>query len=282
MLIGGHVSIAGGIEKAPERAAAIGANCAQIFVSAPQGWRTFEFSDDQVKAFHANKKSFSIDPIFIHAIYLLNLATDDEALAKRSITALIHALDQSVRLGCAGVIFHTGSRKQRDQKDALAHVVERIKYILSKSDPKSVLLVENSAGESEGRKMGGTFEELGAIIKSVDSKRLKVCLDLQHAFASGYDLRNKVGVDNMLKAFDAAIGLGRLVVLHANDSKTELESHVDRHQNIGDGEIGKAGFKALLHASALRSLPWLLEVPGIESTGPDSENVARLKKLASK
>jgi len=280
MKIGGHVSIAGGIEKAPERAHAIGANMAQIFVSAPQGWRTFEFSDEQVAAFRDNAKTFGIDPIFVHALYLVNLATDDPALAQRSVTALRHALDQSARLGCAAVVFHSGSRKERKVADAIDHVVERITAILKQSDPRSVLAIENSAGEADGRKMGSTFEELGEIIQRVNSPRLKVCLDLQHAFAAGNDVRTPEGISGMLATFDAAVGLDRLIALHANDSKTELASHVDRHENIGKGNIGSDGFRNLLHNDHLRKLPWILEVPGDEATGPDVANVKRLQKLA--
>jgi len=280
MLIGGHVSIAGGIEKAPERAKAIGANCAQIFVSAPQGWRTFDFSDEQVAAFKANAKQFGIDPIFVHALYLVNLATDDEALAARSVAALVHALNVSAKLGCAGVIFHTGSRKERKLADAMDHVVERIAKILKESDPQSSLLIENSAGEADGRKMGSTFEEIGEIIQRVNSPRLKVCLDVQHAFAAGNNLQTPDGVAEAMKQFDAAIGLDRLAAIHANDSKTLLGSHVDRHENIGKGNIGSAGFKALTHNPYLRSLPWLLEVPGDEETGPDAANVERLHAIA--
>lgn len=281
MKIGGHVSIAGGIEKAPERAHAIGANMAQIFISPPQGWRTIEFSDDQVAAFKENAQKYGIDPIFVHALYLVNLATDSVSHAHASVAALTHALDQSARLGCEAVIFHTGSRKERNITDAMDHVVERIVKILDTSDPRSLLAIENSAGEAEGRKMGSTFEELGEIIERVNSPRLKVCLDLQHAFAAGNDLRTNEGITDMLQRFNAAIGLDRLIALHANDSKTDLASHVDRHENIGKGNIGSVGFKHLTHNQHLRQLPWILEVPGDEDTGPDKANVERLKQLAA-
>ena len=183
MKIGGHVSTAGGIQNAPERAAAIGGNCAQIFISAPQGWRTFDITDDQVGAFKQNIEKFGIDPIFIHALYLLNLATDDRELEGKSEDALVYALTECARIGCAGVIFHIGSRKEQEQSVAIDAVVKRIKRILDQTPESSYLLIENSAGESDGRKMGGSFEEIGQIIKAVNSDRLKVCLDTEHAFA---------------------------------------------------------------------------------------------------
>ena len=280
MKIGGHVSIAGGIQNAPERAAAIGGNCAQIFISAPQGWRTFDITDDQVAAFKQNVGKFGVDPIFIHALYLLNLATDDRELEGKSEDALVYALTECARIGCAGVIFHIGSRKEQEQSVAIDAIVQRIKRILEQTPASSHLLIENSAGESDGRKMGGSFEEIGQIIKAVNSDRLKVCLDTEHAFAAGYDVRTSGAVDEMVRAFDDAIGIEHLAAIHANDSKIPFQGKKDRHENIGKGEIGEPGFRTLLHHPTLRKLPWLLEVPGIEGNGPDRENIEVLKRLA--
>ncbi len=280
LLIGGHVSIAGGIEKAPERASLIGANCAQIFVSAPQGWRKFAITDAMIAAYWATCEKLGIGPVFIHALYLLNLATDDPELLSKSIDAFTHALTLSAKLGVAGVVYHTGSYKQQDRATAVANVIDRIKHILKVTPNESILLMENSAGEAEGHKIGGTFDEAAEILDAVNSPRFRYCFDTQHAFGAGYDLRTPATVDDTIAQLDRIIGLDRVDVIHLNDSKVELASHCDRHEDIGDGFIGAAGIKTLLHHPKLRVKPWILEVPGMHDSDSAAENIARTKKLA--
>ncbi len=281
LLIGGHVSAAGGVQNAPERAAAIGANCAQIFVSAPQGWRTFDIADEQINEFRSKCQEHGIGSVYIHALYLLNLATDDHELLTKSINALTYALTMSAKLGVAGVVYHTGSYKQQDRATALANVIDRVKQILKATPEDSILLMENSAGEAEGHKIGGTFEEAAEILNAVNSPRFQYCFDTQHAFGAGYDLRTAVAVDTAIADLDRTIGIDRVAVIHMNDSKVELASHRDRHENIGEGFIGNDGLRALLHHPKLRSKPWILEVPGMHDEIDGAVNVTRLKKLAA-
>ena len=280
MKIGGHVSAAGGVQNAPERAHAIGANCLQLFISAPQGWQKFTITDEQMAGYRAGCEQLKLGPNFIHALYLLNLATDDPALLEKSMDAVTHALTVSAQLGIAGVVYHTGSYKQQDRATAFANVIDRVKQVLAATPAESMLLMENSAGEADGHKIGGTFEEAAEILDAVNSPRFRYCFDTQHAFGAGHDLRTPANVTDVIAKLDSIIGLDRVDVIHMNDSKVELNSHRDRHQDIGDGFIGSNGLKALLHHPKLREKPWILEVPGMHEPESAAENVQRLKQLA--
>lgn len=275
--IGGHVSAAGGIDTAIERALAIGANCVQIFITSPRQWRKTNITDDHVEKFRAGIKEYQLDPVFIHSMYLGNLASTEPELLEKSIDALAHALTTADRIGAKGVIYHTGSRKDRDPDEALAQVIQSMKEVLKRAPGNSQMIIEGSAGQKGAI---GSFKELGQMLNGVGSDRVKICLDTCHAFAAGYDLTSKQGIESTLSEFDRLIGLEQLVVVHANDSKFGLGEARDRHENIGQGMIGDKGFIALLHTTALRKLPWLLEVPGYDNQGPDVKNINHLHKLA--
>ncbi len=276
--IGAHVSTAGGIPTALDRARAIGAACLQIFITSPRAWRKTVITDEQTEIFKAGVQAHGLSPVFIHALYLTNLATDDAALREKTIDALAHALTTADRIGAQGVVYHTGSRKERDAGEALSHVIEGMKEILDRAPGGSQLVVETAAGEQG--KVGATFAEIGELVRRVNASRVKVCLDTCHVFAAGHDIRTPAGVKAMLADFDREIGLEHLAVVHANDSKFPLGSRRDRHENIGEGEIGPAGFQALLAQPELRSLPWFLEVPGFDGNGPDKKNIDILNSLA--
>lgn len=276
MRIGGHVSAAGGISNAVGRIQAIGGNTLQIFISPPQGWRKTEISDEQVAAFRAGIAEHDLGPVYIHALYLVNLATNNPELREKSIDALAHALTVADRIGAAGVIYHTGSATTR-QDDVMTDVVSAMQEILKRAPGQSQLIIETAAGKTIGAK----FADVGLMRTRVDSPRVKVCLDTCHVFAAGHDVRSAAAVTAMLEAFDREIGLEHLVVIHANDSKFELGEGRDRHENIGEGKIGTEGFKALLQSPKLRQLPWLLEVPGFAGEGPDAKNIELLQQLAA-
>lgn len=278
MRIGGHVSAAGGIDKSIDRALEIGANCLQIFIAPPQSWRKTTITDEQVAAFKAGLDTHHLGPVFIHALYLANLATDRPDLREKTIDALAHALIVADTIGAQGVIYHTGSRKDRDQHEALRDVTEVMTEILRRAPGSSQLIIENAAGH--GGTLGDSLDELGTMLRAADSPRVKVCLDTCHAFAAGYDVRVPQGVEAMLEEFDREVGLDQLVVIHANDSKYDLNQGKDRHENIGEGYIGPDGFRALLGNTTLRALPWILEVPGFDDEGPDARNIEILQKLA--
>ena len=275
--VGAHVSIAGSLDLAIDRAAAIGADCIQIFGSAPQSWRPFIFPLDQLESFNRKRKEFQIGPVFLHAIYLINLASSNPFILGNSIASLDQYLKFGKAIGSAGVIFHTGSHGGRGFTTVADQVAEALRQILAREGIGS-LLIENSAGA--GGIIGGKFAEIGALMKAVNSPRLAVCLDTAHALESGYEIRTKEGLDKTLDEFDREIGLERLAVVHANDSKTALGSNRDRHENIGEGEIGIEGFRRIVNHPALRDLPLIIETPGFGGKGPDLDNIEVLRNLA--
>lgn len=277
MILGAHVSAAGGIEHAVDNIQLIGGTAMQIFIAPPQSWRKTTIREESIVAFHSMVRERTLGPVFIHALYLVNLATDNLELRDKSIDALAYALTVADRIGAQGVIYHTGSKKDRPVVDALTDVVSAMREILERSPGKSQLIIENAAGH--GGTLGGSFSELGEMVRAVDSSRVKICLDTCHAFAAGYDVRSSDGVSAMLKELEREVGTDQLVVLHANDSKFPLGDGKDRHENIGEGHIGLNGFRALAAHPVLRKLPWLLEVSGFTGTGPDAQNIERLRSI---
>ncbi|MGI8925365.1 MAG: deoxyribonuclease IV [Tepidiformaceae bacterium] len=277
MRIGAHCSSAGGPQTAFERASAIGAEALQLFISAPQQWKPPALTDEQVEEFRTARTEAGI-PVFLHGVYLINLASDDPVLANRSVGSLKQYLKWGAALGVQGTIFHAGSHKGSGFDGCLAQVCRLMREALESADNDQQLIMENNAGQ--GGCVGRSFEELGRILRGLDGDgRVRVCIDTCHAFAMGYDIAGKEGCELAMEEFDREVGLERLVAVHANDSKMPLGGTRDRHENIGDGHIGYEGFRTILSHRAFRDVPFLLEVPGIENKGPDAENVERLKKL---
>ena len=277
MRIGAHVSSAGGISKAVARGVEIGCETIQIFVSSPQGWAFKPISGDEIEAFRQAAAEAEMGPIFLHAIYLINLGTPNPVNIEKGINSLINYMGLAKSIDAAGVVFHPGSHGGKGFETVFPQTVEAIKKVLDDSPEGPVLAVENMAGM--GQHIGAKFEELGRILKGVDNPRLGVCLDTQHSFAAGYDLTSKEGIDAMIAEFDETIGLSNLVAVHANDSKRPCGAGVDRHDNIGDGIIGEDGFEAIMGNSAFKDLPFILEVPGFEGKGPDQKNIQILKAI---
>lgn len=278
MRIGAHVSTAGGVDKAIDRAQSIGAECIQIFGSQPQTWRRRLYDDTQAQTFQVKSLEMDVAPTFLHGIYLINLATSNPDNLERSQEALVHDMHIAAQLGAAGVIFHTGSHKGAGYDQVFPQIVEAVRKVLDLSPPNVWLLLENSAGMGDG--IGSKFSELGRIIHEVGDDRLRVCLDTQHTFAAGYNIASADGLAETLEEFDRDIGLARLAAVHANDSKVPLGDGVDRHENIGEGFIGKEGFEIIVQHDAFAYVPFLLEVPGFEKKGPDKENINILRELA--
>jgi len=277
MRIGAHISSAGGPANVFDLAMEIGAEAVQLFISAPQQWRPPSVSDEQVASFNAQREASGL-PCFFHGVYLANLASDDPALLGRSVGSLKQYLGWGATLGAVGTIFHVGSHKGAGFDAILDQVCAKMREALDHADNGQLLIIENNAGQGAG--VGSTFTEIGAIIRGLGGdQRVRVCLDTCHAYAMGYDIATPEGCEVALTEFDREIGLDRLVAVHANDSKSPLGGVRDRHENIGDGHIGYDGFRAILRHPAFRSVPFLLEVPGIEGGGPDAENVSRLKRI---
>jgi deoxyribonuclease-4 len=279
--IGAHVSTAGGLHTGFDRALAIGAECMQVFESAPQQWGTARLDDDQVSAFRARMDETSIRPVFIHGKYLMNLASADAKIFKTSASTLRSSLNIAGRIGARGVIFHTGSHKGLGAEAVFDQICEAASRVLDETPEDTWMIFENSAGG--GGTLGSKFNELGEIIRRIDNPRAKVCIDTCHAFAAGYDLSSADAVRATIEELDREVGLSNLAVIHCNDSKAALGSGRDLHENIGEGLIGRAGFEALLAHPALAELPLILEVPGYKiggaPKGPDLPNVDRLKEI---
>lgn len=280
MKIGAHVKTAGGVDKAIDRAEEMGAETIQIFSGAPQAWRRKEYRPEEVEAYRARVAETGIEPAFLHGVYLVNLATDNPENLAKSLDALVYDMNVCHLLGALGVIFHLGSHRGAGYDQVFRQVVECVRRVVEATPEDTWLILENSAGM--GGAVGSKFEELGRIVREAGSPRVKVCLDTQHMFAAGYDVKTKDGLEAAVSEFDAAVGLHTLVALHANDSKCPLAGGVDRHENIGEGHIGLDGLQNVMSHPAFRDVPFLLEVPGFDNQGPDWRNVEILKGLREK
>lgn len=278
-IIGAHVSASGGLHRAFTQAAAIGADAIQIHPSPPQQWGSPKPDDAAVEVFRAAHAAAGHIPFYFHAVYLLNFASDDAGLRRRSESSLASYLRLADRLGISGVIFHTGSHKGAGFEAMLPVMAGHLRAALERSEVTGArLLIENNAGA--GGCVGARFDEIRALIDEIADPRVGACFDTCHAFASGYDLRTPADVATTLDTWDRTVGLEHLHVVHSNDSRGALGSNRDRHENIGQGEIGEAGFAALLGDPRLASIPFILEVPGA-GHGPDEGEVAALRRLAA-
>jgi len=275
--IGAHVSTAGGPATAFERANAIGAEAIQIFLTPPQQWRSSRVDERQTAEFRERRAESGIGPVFVHGIYLINLATSDPTNLSRSTSSLKSALTSCSQLGIAGVIFHLGSHKGKGLDAVFGQVLAACQDVLAATPADALLVLENSAGA--GGNIGSSFADLGRIIREVGSDRVSVCLDTQHAYAAGYDLAAEKGLEVAMEELDREVGAANLVAVHANDSKIELGGGRDRHENIGQGQIGRDGFARIMAHVLFRDVPFLLEVPGLDGKGPDKANVDILKEI---
>ena len=277
MRVGAHVSTSGGLDKAVDRAQAMGAETVQIFGAAPQTWRRRSYGDEETNAFREKAAATDIAPVFLHAIYLISLVSDDPVAIERSAASLVADLELCARIGAKGSIVHAGSHKGAGFEAVLERVAAAVRNVLASTPRDSWLILENSAGM--GGSVGAHFSELGAIIREVDDPRVRVCLDTQHAFAMGYDLISEEGLSSAVDEFEREIGLDRLVACHANDSKAPLAGVRDRHENIGEGHIGRDGFRRIMSHPALADVPFIIEVPGFGNLGPDKDNLDILKEI---
>ncbi len=258
----------------------MGAEAIQVHPTPPGFWGSPKLDENRIATFKEATAKYGKPPFYFHAVYLINLAGDDATLRQRSESTLAGYLKAADDLGLDGVIFHTGSHKGGGFEARLPQITEHLRHVLERADPKTArLLIENNAGL--GGCVGAKFEEIRQMLDALDGDpRVSVCFDTCHAFASGYDERDKAQVKKTIDELDRVIGLKRVDVIHCNDSVTGLGSNRDRHANIGDGEIGEEGFRALLHEPRLAKLPFILEVPGAGG-GPDAEQVKILKRLAA-
>jgi deoxyribonuclease-4 len=255
----------------------IGAEAMQIFLTPPQQWRSSRVEPEVAAEFRSRLKDSPVRPVFVHGVYLINLATSDSTMLLRSTSNLKSAMRTCGEMDIQGVIFHLGSHKGMGLDAVFEQICRAVTEVLKETPEQVQLILENSAGS--GGNIGGQWADLGRIIREVGSDRVRVCLDTQHAYAEGYDLATAEGLERAMEEFQREVGWDRLVAVHANDSKVELGKERDRHENIGEGFIGREGFGRIMAHPAFRGLPFLLEVPGFDNEGPDKRNVDILKEI---
>ncbi len=260
MLFGAHISSAGGLENAPERASLIGCEVFQMFSRSPQIWKAPELKDETVELFNENMKKFNQKECYIHTSFLINLASVNNKIRHGSMNIIKEELERGSRLGAKYVMTHLGSYKDVDSDlEGPMMVVDALKKILDK-EYFTELLIEISAGA--GNIVGCTFEELAYFMEELKGYKVGICLDTAHMFASGYDLRNKKAVTKVFDDFDRIVGTKYLRMSHLNDSKVDIGERKDRHEDIGVGKIGIAGFEAIFSDKRLKDLSFVLETPG--------------------
>jgi deoxyribonuclease-4 len=279
VLLGSHQSIAGGVEKALARGQEAGCDTIQIFVKSPNRWVSKPLQEENVTAFRAAVAETGIWPVFAHSLYLINLATPDEALWQKSVAALVDDLERCERLALPGLVIHPGSHMGTGEEAGLARIVAALDEVHTRLPGYNVQIwLETTAGQ--GDQLGYTFEHLQAMIEGVRApERLGVCFDTAHAFAAGYDQRTPESYAATWAAFDRLLGLERLRAVHLNDSKRELGSRVDRHEHIGQGLLGLEAFRLLLNDERMRGRPMTLETEKGPDLEEDRENLRVLRSL---
>jgi len=275
VLFGAHC--AGGIKKAVDNAEGMGADVVQLFVQSPRAWRFPNHDPADIERFRERRAEVGLGGVLVHALYLVNLATPDRTMYKKSVDTMRSTMDAACAIEADGVVFHVGSHLGSGFAKASKRVVRALGQVLEHCSDTTWLLMENSAGT--GGTIGRSIDELAALYDGLDGhERLGVCLDSCHWYASGVDVGDREALDGALDELDERIGLDRLRALHANDSKEPLGSNRDRHENIGAGLIGDKLGVFLAHPR-LQGLPAVLEVPGEDGHGPNADEIRKLREL---
>ena len=277
MLIGAHVSPAGGPARAIERGVERACDAIQIFNQNPRAWKPTVYSDEQVADFRAAMESSRVDALLIHAVYLLNAASDEKEFRDKTRASLIASLQAGDALGAHAVVLHPGSAKTGKVAPAIKRAGKVIAQALSESE-HCALHLENTAGA--GGTLGRSFQELADLIDAAGgSSRLGMCLDSCHLLASGYDIATEEGLTHVLDDCASVVGLERLGSLHLNDSQTPLGSNRDRHADVGEGVLGNRGCAVFLSEPRFEGLPCVLETPGPDGHDPDKAQLTRTRRL---
>src|SRR3989338_4324258 len=278
MRIGVHVSAAGHIYEAVNRARALGVTTMQLFSRDPRQWRKARLSLEDIEEFKRRRAESNIAPVFMHVPYLINLASPFAVLYRDSVKAYIEDIKEAEALGVEYIVTHMGSHKKSGEDLGIKRITSALNMILKRTKKSPVkLLLENTSGS--GSWLGYCFEHSRRIIDGLEQKqRVGICLDTCHAYAAGYDLASEDGYKETMRQLDTIVGFERLKLIHLNDTKDILSSHRDRHEHIGKGKIGLAGFRRLLHDRRLKDVAFILETPK-DSESADKQNLAVVKKL---
>lgn len=273
MKFGSHVSIAGGIDKAPERAVGLGCECFQIFSRSPRGGKPPALTKDLVDSFLAACSEYKLPDYYVHTPYYINFSSEKKDLRSSAVTIVKEELERARTIGASYVMTHLGSSKDTARPDAVRMVAEGISRAINGTDLSSLLLLENTAGQ--GATMGDTFEELAEILDLVGDPELGICIDTAHLLASGYDIRTPDALKATIDVISSTVSMTRVKLIHGNDSKADLGERKDRHEHIGKGKIGLEGFKAILSHPELQNLNMIVELP------PDkvASDIGLLKRL---
>jgi deoxyribonuclease IV len=277
MLVGAHVSTAGGLVEAHGRAVERGCEAMQVWGQSPRQWRPTRWKEDDIASFLELMDGGPIGAVVIHAVYLINCATTDREIMRKSVASLVHHMQLGDAIGARGVILHPGSAKGEPHEEALPRVAKIVRAALDESH-SCPLLLENTAGA--GDTLGRSFEELAELFKLADDpQRLGLCLDSCHLLASGFDITTADKLSDVMDRCDELIGADRVGCVHANDSLTPLGSNRDRHAPPGDGELGARGCAAFLSEPRFEGMPSIFEGPGVEGKAPAKADVDRTKQL---
>jgi deoxyribonuclease-4 len=282
MRLGVHVSIAGGFGEAVERAKRLGCTTMQIFSRSPRGGPAAPIPPELAQQFDRSRRAAGIQPLAIHSPYIINLASPDDRMWHQSLRLYQEEYARAATLRADYLVTHVGSHRGEGEAAGIARVAEAIARTLEKRSAPTMILLENTAGSGQG--LGYQFEQLAAIREAARaSARVGICLDTAHLFAAGYPIHTAEGLDEVLGAFDRAVGLARLKLIHLNDSKVPFDSRVDRHWHIGQGHIGPDAFRRIVTHSRLREVPFILETPkkdGRAGEADDRRNLAAVRGLA--
>ncbi len=279
MRVGVHTSIAGGVQNAAHHAKKIGCDTFQMFSANPRGWKTLDAPPEDCERFRAAREGYGHSPVAVHANYLINLASADPVIRRMSIVAFRRELVRALALKADYLITHPGSAKGSSTSIALKTCVECLRQAAKGLSLDGLtILIENTAGQ--GSAIGRTFEEVAEIIADVSADvPIGACMDTAHCFEAGYPIHTPRGLAETLKKLESTIGLERVRILHANDSKTAFGSHVDRHEHIGKGQIGREAFRRIVRHPGLRAIPFICETP-IDRRGDDKRNLRMMRQLA--
>ena len=276
MKLGCHVSIADSVDKAVDRAEAIGCNVFQVFTRSPRMWKYRELRDEEVAAFKQKRKDAGIDPVFSHMPYLPNLSSSNMPAYAKSVGTLRLEFTRCNQLGIPYLVTHLGSHLGKGLDTGIEQIVNAIDSATKGLPSHPVILLENTSGKTN--EVGSTFEEINTIIENVSTDLIGVCFDTCHGFARGYDITNEKGVEKTIQNIESTVGFSRVGLVHLNDSKGELGSRKDRHNHIGLGNIGEDGFRAILK-SKFGSKPMVLETP-VDDFRSDRDNLLKVRELA--